>query len=329
MSCARFRLVPGPATLSVWRMDAEPRRLMLVRALGRDTPDADEVASRARVDRAAVLVGPIKPLGEHGLRLRLRRAVAGCPRCSRPVSACEPWKLASHRQTVPAGRTHPATRQGDFRTASTSRGEPSAGTPGTVAFRFRPPEPERQSSRSATAASSHTAASATIEAEPRTSAAARWPLLVRSGHLSRCQPGPQTAELDRGTHDDYAGSAYTRQHGCRSRTGDDVRLASRHLQVAPHRRPGRRRRGRPERPALLLARVCGPAPEACPGPRIHLPRGFLAKFGRALVLAISASLHLVDLLVLGVDVAEDLQFRGSRGGQASDWPRCAPCFAVI
>ena len=48
----------------------------------------------------------------------------------------------------------------------------------------------------------------------------------------------------------------------------------------------------------------------------------------ALHVAISASLHLVDLLVLGGDVAEDLQFRGSRSGQASDWPRCAPCFAV-
>ena len=50
---------------------------------------------------------------------------------------------------------------------------------------------------------------------------------------------------------------------------------------------------------------------------------------RGLLLAISASLHLFDLLVLGADVAEDLQFRGSRGGQASDWPRFAPCFAVI
>ena len=48
-----------------------------------------------------------------------------------------------------------------------------------------------------------------------------------------------------------------------------------------------------------------------------------------LLVAISASLHLVHLLVLGADVAEDLQFRGSRGGQASDWPLCAPCFAVI
>ena len=45
--------------------------------------------------------------------------------------------------------------------------------------------------------------------------------------------------------------------------------------------------------------------------------------------ATSASLHLVDLLVFGADVAEDLQFRGSRGGQASDWPGCAPCLAVI
>ena len=42
-----------------------------------------------------------------------------------------------------------------------------------------------------------------------------------------------------------------------------------------------------------------------------------------------ASLHLVDLLVLGADVAEVLQFRWSRGGQASDWPRRAPCFALI
>ena len=49
---------------------------------------------------------------------------------------------------------------------------------------------------------------------------------------------------------------------------------------------------------------------------------------RHLLVAICASLHLVDLLVLGADVAEDLRFRGSRGGQASDWPRCAPCFAV-
>jgi hypothetical protein len=48
-----------------------------------------------------------------------------------------------------------------------------------------------------------------------------------------------------------------------------------------------------------------------------------------LVFAISASLHLVDLLILGANVAEDLQFRGSRGGQASDWPRWSPCFAVI
>ena len=36
------------------------------------------------------------------------------------------------------------------------------------------------------------------------------------------------------------------------------RRAYRHLQVAPRCWPGRRRRGRPERPALLLARVRGP-----------------------------------------------------------------------
>ena len=32
---------------------------------------------------------------------------------------------------------------------------------------------------------------------------------------------------------------------------------------------------------------------------------------------------------IAADDAEDLQFRGSRGGSASDSPRCAPCFAVI
>ena len=40
--------------------------------------------------------------------------------------------------------------------------------------------------------------------------------------------------------------------------GHAGRQANRHLQVALRRRAGRRRRGRPERPALLLARVRGP-----------------------------------------------------------------------
>ena len=47
------------------------------------------------------------------------------------------------------------------------------------------------------------------------------------------------------------------------------------------------------------------------------------------LVAISASRHMVDLLVLAADDAEDLQFRGSRGGSVSDWPRCAPCLALI
>jgi hypothetical protein len=42
-----------------------------------------------------------------------------------------------------------------------------------------------------------------------------------------------------------------------------------------------------------------------------------------------ASRHVVDLFVRAADVAEALQFRGSRGWYASDWPRCAPCFALI
>jgi hypothetical protein len=40
--------------------------------------------------------------------------------------------------------------------------------------------------------------------------------------------------------------------------------------------------------------------------------GLSAGIARDLLLAISASLHLVDLLVLGADVVEDLQFHGSR-----------------
>ena len=47
------------------------------------------------------------------------------------------------------------------------------------------------------------------------------------------------------------------------------------------------------------------------------------------VVATSASRQVVDLLVLAADDAEDLQIRRSRGGSASDWPRCAPCFALI
>lgn len=47
-----------------------------------------------------------------------------------------------------------------------------------------------------------------------------------------------------------------------------------------------------------------------------------------LVFAISASRHMVDLLVLAADDDEDLQSRRSKGRSASDWPRYAPCFAL-
>jgi hypothetical protein len=68
--------------------------------------------------------------------------------------------------------------------------------------------------------------------------------------------------------------------------------------------------------ALLCFRraYADPALEASPGPRIHRPTGLMAKSGRALLVATSASRHVVDLLVLAADVAEALQFRGSRGG---------------
>jgi len=49
----------------------------------------------------------------------------------------------------------------------------------------------------------------------------------------------------------------------------------------------------------------------------------------ALVLAISASLHLVDPLVLATEDAKDLQVHESRDGSASDCRRCALCFAII
>ena len=57
-----------------------------------------------------------------------------------------------------------------------------------------------------------------------------------------------------------------------------------------------------------------PAPQARLGPRIQVPRGLTAKSDRALVLATSASRHVVDLLVPAADDAEDLQIRQSRGG---------------
>ena len=61
--------------------------------------------------------------------------------------------------------------------------------------------------------------------------------------------------------------------------------AIRHQRVSPRRRTGRRRHARPERPAFVRARARDLAPQARPGPRIHLPRGLTAKSGRALVLA--------------------------------------------
>ena len=49
----------------------------------------------------------------------------------------------------------------------------------------------------------------------------------------------------------------------------------------------------------------------------------------ALSFAISASLHLVDPLVLATEDAKDLQVHESRDGSASDCRRCALCFAII
>ncbi len=87
--------------------------------------------------------------------------------------------------------------------------------------------------------------------------------------------------------------------------------------ASPRARPvGRRDRGT-EAPAFPRRRVrtttCDRSDARA---RIHATRGLAAAIGGGLLFAISASLHLLDLLVLGADVAEDLQFgmRGSRIG---------------
>ena len=90
----------------------------------------------------------------------------------------------------------------------------------------------------------------------------------------------------------------------------------RHLRVSPCRRPRRRRDRQSETPAFARQRVRATACDGTErGPRFHTARGLLAEIGKDPRFATSASLHLVDLLVLAADGAEDLQIAEAGAGQ--------------
>ena len=67
------------------------------------------------------------------------------------------------------------------------------------------------------------------------------------------------------------GPAFARREG--SLGQDRLSPEIRHLRVSPRHRPGRRRHGRPERPAFLLARARGRAAAGPSGPRFDATRG--------------------------------------------------------
>ena len=73
---------------------------------------------------------------------------------------------------------------------------------------------------------------------------------------------------------------------------------------------------RPPCTALSLCNASSDADVDRADDRVGGIAGVSVPLATALLVATSASLHLVDLLILGANVAEDLQFRGSRGGQA-------------
>jgi hypothetical protein len=69
-------------------------------------------------------------------------------------------------------------------------------------------------------------------------------------------------------------------------------------------------------PAFPWHEYADPASRTRPGPRFHVRKGLSAEIFTALLLATSAARHVVDLLVLVADDAEDAQIRRSRGASS-------------
>ena len=161
--------------------------------------------------------------------------------------------------------------------------------------------------------------------------------LAKSAHPDYPEPGLQSAAIPRGRRTRHADTPNLIADICAP--NDTTRNARPLVKAEPGiagvaafysppvgRRPGlllRALRRQSECPAFTRPRACSGRRQATDQrPRFHEPTGLPAQIRPSPQFAISAPIHLVDLLILGANVAEDPQFRESRAASVSDWPQC-------